>query len=139
MVAYHDTNKRNKKECIHGISPKKNCKKCKQDYEKEYYKNHPESRNTSRCKVRKNQRIKIIKLLGNKCCNPFNLPHLDWCNDIRCLQIDHINGDGHKERIKTNPWAYYKKILKSIKENKNEYQLLCANCNWIKRCINNEN
>lgn len=59
-------------------------------------------------------------------------------SDRRALQIDHVNGDGAKERKigMINSTSIYKKVL-ADKENK--YQLLCANCNWIKRVENNEN
>ena len=76
------------------------------------------------------RRLKIIELLGGKCkiCN-----FSDW----RALQIDHINGGGHKEYKGTDsPYIYYGKILKN--PDKEKYQILCANCNWIKRYVNNE-
>lgn len=61
-------------------------------------------------------------------------------SDSRALQIDHINGGGYTERklYPTNPKKYYSDILKSINNNEGKYQLLCANCNWIKRFENNE-
>lgn len=85
----------------------------------------------------KNQRYKymisryeIIALLGGECiiCGE---------TDIRCLQIDHINGGGTKER-RGNSGGYYKNILEKIKGGSKEYQILCANHNWIKRFENNE-
>lgn len=80
----------------------------------------------------------IITLLGGKCVNPYNLlPHPDWCNDRACLQIDHKNGDGYKER-KLYPYKVMKTILEKIKAGSKDYQLLCANCNWIKRERNRE-
>ncbi|MCK9370314.1 helix-turn-helix domain-containing protein [Candidatus Dojkabacteria bacterium] len=75
----------------------------------------------------RNKRIKyrkvLIEELGGKC---------NRCgfSDLRALQIDHINGGGSKEITK-----YYKKM---IKEAPGKYQILCANCNWIKRVENNE-
>ena len=111
-------------------------------YNKDYYhKNIDKCRNTNRkCRHKRYNEIKqeTFKILGNKCCNPFNLPHPDWCNDPRCLQIDHVNGNGAKERktINSNNLPLY--ILKAIKSGSKDYQLLCANCNWIKRHINNE-
>jgi hypothetical protein len=79
-------------------------------------------------------RNEIISLLGKKCSNIFNLPHPDWCNDLSCLQIDHVNDNGHKERtmFKTT-YKHYEYILQQIKVGSKNYQLLCANCNWIKR------
>jgi hypothetical protein len=81
----------------------------------------------------------IIRLLGGKCTNPYNLfPHPDWCNDKACLQIDHVNGDGYKER-KLYPYKVIRVILEKIQSGSKDYQLLCANCNWIKREKNKEN
>jgi len=91
---------------------------------------------------RKADRKAIFSVLGGKCVNPFNLPHPDWCNDKRCLQIDHVNGNGPKDRKKYKEkygmFAYYTYILNKIKDGSKEYQLLCANCNWIKRFVQKE-
>lgn len=60
-------------------------------------------------------------------------------SDSRALQVDHINGGGSKERKeKGNGTIFYKKALESFLANENKYQLLCANCNWIKRYTHNE-
>lgn len=80
---------------------------------------------------RKN-RMKIIEVLGGKC---IKCGFSDW----RALQIDHINGGGNREIKKMGTTNYYKYMLKNIKENPNKFQLLCANCNWIKRYEKNEN
>lgn len=52
-------------------------------------------------------------------------------SDERALQIDHINSDGRLDR-KTCRGTYYKHIVDSINRNEVKYQILCANCNWIK-------
>lgn len=73
------------------------------------------------------RRTEVIKFFGGKCVACGN-------NDIRVLQIDHINGGGVKERKEQTKLGYsYKKRFDLNKENKDQYQLLCANCNWIKR------
>ena len=67
---------------------------------------------------------KMFALLGDKC---------SFCgfDDKRALQIDHINGGGVKElKMFTNQMSYLKRVLTVGKK---EYQILCANCNWIKR------
>ena len=83
-------------------------------------------------------RLEIITLLCSKCSNPYNLNHGDFIADVRCLQIDHVNGGGSKLLTKS-PYKEYKRIRDEIKSGSKDYQLLCANCNWIKRRINNEN
>jgi len=81
----------------------------------------------------KKLRMEILSLLGNKCSNP-KCAVLGGMKDIRALQIDHIHGGGCKKIKKcNNPHYYYETILKQIKAGSKDYQLLCANCNWIKR------
>lgn len=65
-------------------------------------------------------------LLGNKC---------DRCgfSDPRALQVDHIDGarEGHNERQRGGDQLY--DAIARGKRSVAEFQLLCANCNWIKR------
>lgn len=75
----------------------------------------------------------VIEILGGKCIK---------CgfSDKRALQIDHINGGGSKERKERNfKKEFNRYVLNSFLKEENKYQLLCANCNWIKRSENNEN
>ena len=96
-------------------------------------------KHTSEFKIKKNkQRIrymnlwksKVFKILGESCVN---------CgfSDKRALQIDHINGDGYLENRKRNA-AHYRKVVESVLREEKRYQILCCNCNWIKRHENNE-
>ena len=56
-------------------------------------------------------------------------------SDPRALQFDHINGCPSDER----KWTQVKTFLDVLKYKPNtKYQLLCANCNWIKRYTANE-
>lgn len=74
-------------------------------------------------------RNSILDLLGRKCIR---------CgfDDLRALQIDHINGGGTKERKELgNQYNRYRHILKMKGEG---YQILCANCNRIKVHENHE-
>lgn len=108
-------------------------KKCK-DWCKNYHAKHKEKIHERKQRKFHERRNEIIQLLGGKCANPFNLPHPDWCNDPRLLQIDHIDGDGTEERRRINCYdRYLILVLESIKRGEKKYQLLCANCNWIKR------
>lgn len=77
----------------------------------------------------KNQRKEILSLLGNKCKCGFS--------DPRALAIDHINGGGTTER-KTIGGGYYSYLLKKIKSGSQDYQILCFNCNQIKKVENKE-
>lgn len=71
---------------------------------------------------------KVYDLLGRSCSR---------CgfNDERALQIDHVNGGGYQERQRIRDYtSLYVRVLKHPEE----YQVLCANCNWIKRVENGE-
>jgi hypothetical protein len=72
-------------------------------------------------------RAAIFALLGDICVQ---------CGfaDKRALQIDHKHGGGCKERKRIGDY----KVLKRVLEHPEEYQILCANCNWIKRAVNGE-
>lgn len=76
------------------------------------------------------QRAEILKLLGGKCkkCG---------FDDSRALAIDHINGGGTKER-KDIGGGYYSYVLKKIKSGSLDYQILCCNCNQIKKIEQSE-
>lgn len=80
---------------------------------------------------RKKTRERVVKALGGKCVK---------CgfSDIRALQLDHINGGGNKIRksIKGGSVKYYQAMIDN--KHKKEIQLLCANCNVIKRIVNKE-
>ncbi len=62
-------------------------------------------------------------------------------SDERALQIDHINGDGNMNNgrpgkgKRVTSVQIYKAILR---EGETRFQILCANCNWIKRHENGE-
>jgi len=77
------------------------------------------------------RRKEMIDILGGHCVKC-------GIDDIRVLQIDHINGGGIKEiRHHSQEWLY-KRVIKSFQKGENKYQLLCANCNWIKKWEKNE-
>ena len=93
--------------------------KDRREYFKKYRKDHPQNKYWVK-------RKKILEKLGGKC---------NQCgfNDPRALQIDHINNDGYQERRK---FLSGEQILnKVLEDTENRYQLLCANCNVIKREI----
>lgn len=92
---------------------------------------HIQGTTTYQGKWRRIARNKLINFLGGKCVK---------CgfSDARALQIDHVSGGGVKEIIHVlnrNKSKYYKQVYE---DTAGKYQLLCANCNWIKRHENNE-
>ena len=79
-------------------------------------------------KYRDALKLRVYDALGNKCV------HCGF-EDVRALQIDHINGGGAKDRKGKSVSMFYRQVLRVNCEG---YQLLCANCNWIKRHENGE-
>ncbi len=103
-----------------------------------YYTDLDKTRKKKRQKgreFRRKVRHQIIELLGGKCqrCG-----FSDW----RALQIDHINSNGKVDykRFKSFNTTYLKHVTETVKNgDTSTYQLLCSNCNWIKKYEQNEN
>jgi len=76
------------------------------------------------------QRVKLLELFGGKCVR---------CgfSDPRALQIDHVHGGGAEHRRRVAWSVMYREMAAEVGSGK--YQLLCANCNCIKRYECNEN
>lgn len=98
--------------------------------------NNRDKFNAIRRKWVKNNRIRkraaVIERFGGTCVR---------CrfSDARALQIDHINGGGGRELNTMRNTTYYDHLLKiNDVDLFAKYQLLCANCNWIKRIEQNE-
>lgn len=66
---------------------------------------------------------KVYDKLGRVCA------HCGF-SDERALQIDHVNGCGYEERKRCKSGAYLRRVLE---DTEGKYQILCANCNWIKK------
>lgn len=103
----------------------------KLQYGREYYQKHREVRSKVSGQYYQRIREAIYTILGKECMR---------CgfNDKRALQIDHVNGGGARER-KNLGMRIEKFILDKIIDGSKDYQILCANCNWIKRSENGEN
>lgn len=98
--------------------------------------NYPRDREINRA-LRYKVRQEILELLGGaRCC------HCGFDKDWRCLQIDHVNGNGKKDTRtsggNTALWAFRNWLKKNPEQWQASYQVLCANCNWIKRFDQNE-
>lgn len=103
--------------------------KTRREYFREYARNRDYEKLKDGTRIRNQKwgaqlRVKVIEKLGGKCkeCG---------FNDPRAIQIDHVENDGYIERnLITSRVTYLNKVLK---DKTGKYQLLCANCNWIKR------
>lgn len=98
---------------------------------KAYRLSHPEQFREYRKKSGEKLRNQVLEILGNKCVKCGFL-------DRRALQIDHIHGGGHKERKLVSYRTIYRFIRNNPKLALEKYQLLCANCNAIKRHFQGE-
>ena len=100
------------------------------DYGKEYRSRIEKQKLRAAQTKRSYEKLKndVMDVLGGKCVRCGFL-------DRRALQVDHINGGGRAEYLKTGSRNVYKKIRDGHTEG---YQLLCSNCNWIKRHENRE-
>ena len=79
--------------------------------------------------VYRDLRCKAMEKHGGRC---IRCGFSDW----RALQFDHIDGNGRTDRKGVSSIAYMKRILT---DSDGYYQLLCANCNTIKRYEDKEN
>ena len=113
-------------------------KYCKNNREKltEYYRQH---RLTHNKELKESHRMyyrrdkdKLFEILGGKKCVRCGF------TDERALQFDHINGGGSLERKEAGTNRFL--VMKWVKDPdiKLKIQVLCANCNWIKRYENKE-
>jgi len=85
-----------------------------------------QEKNIDYCRKRSRAyRLQALIVLGG-CCKKCSY------DDLRALHIDHVYGDGASER-KRQKQVYKAIALRTTSLNR--YQLLCANCNWIKRIM----
>ena len=75
-------------------------------------------------------RAELLGFMGGKCVR---------CgyDDYRALAIDHVNGGGTIDRRKFGG-NYFSAVLQLVKSGSKDYQVLCSNCNTIKRHENDE-
>lgn len=98
------------------------------EYMKEWQKKNKDKLVANSKKCRNRLRETVIAFLGGKCSSC-------GIDDLRVLQIDHVIGDGPRDRAK---FANAETMHRYILRHPQTYQLLCANCNWIKRHVKKE-
>jgi len=105
--------------------------------QKEYLSNpiNKKRKNTQDRQRAQKYKKQLYGLLGGAKCK-----RCGYSKDVRALQIDHINNDGHLERSTMRGQAvkYWKYYQNHPKEAKLRLQILCANCNQIKKFENYE-
>ena len=114
------------------INNKEKIKQYNKGWNKQYFQKNKDKFRKYAKQHHRDIRKKLINLMGGKCVR------CGFC-DERALQIDHINGGGYKERKGSSSQNFNRRAIRSIESKEGKFQLLCANCNWIKRHENNEN
>ena len=94
-------------------------------------KSDPKNASTIARSYHQSVKAKMIEALGG-CCQKCGF------TDDRALQVDHVNGDGSSDILRYSGAVYYNAVIRSTYHNEGKYQLLCANCNWIKRAEEKE-
>lgn len=87
-------------------------------------------------------RYAVICRYGGKCANPacqwLNPDGTRGCRDFRCLQVDHVFNDAPEDKTiygvgRGGCGGSIKFLRFVLEDNSGRYQILCSNCNWIKR------
>lgn len=74
----------------------------------------------------KRQRAELLSMLGGRCVS------CGYNADARALHVDHVNGGGSGERS-SGQHSYPAGLIRQVKASPDKFQLLCANCNIIKK------
>jgi hypothetical protein len=96
----------------------------KRDAMKLWRQKNPEKSKEQSRNAKKNLKDKVFAAYGCKCT-------ICGFNDLRALTLDHVKNNGSEERKIYGERGVYNRSL--ILENKHEYQILCMNCQFIKR------
>ncbi len=143
---YYEEHREELKTQQHLHSQKPETKAKRREYSKQYVATHREQKNKQMREYRhthphygldnsrnwrRKLRHRVLDHFGSKCVR---CGFSDW----RTLQIDHINGGGRKALLndRPSPVRYHLDLLNA--EPGLHYQLLCANCNQIKKYENKE-
>lgn len=87
--------------------------------------------NAAHRKARQDIKTQAFALFGSKCV------HCGY-EDIRALQLDHIyRATEPRNTYKRSGTGLYRMLLRG-EVSRDDFQLLCANCNWIKKIENKE-
>ena len=106
-------------------------------YEKQYYSEHKKECNSKTAELRTKIKRQVLTFYGNDKCACVKCGF----DDVRALSIDHINGNGAKQRqqesgLRGGGIRFYTWLIKN--NYPKGYQTLCMNCQFIKRQTNNE-
>jgi hypothetical protein len=98
-------------------------------------------------KIRKSEKVRLKTEVFThycsdgiiRCLNPYHI-HPEEITDLDILTLDHINGDGYKDKDKngrrTGGMVFYRKL--KLSGYPTGFQVLCGNCQMKKKILNNE-
>ncbi len=130
------------------------CTQCNMELKKEDYNKYKllpskeklekqNKHNESRIQERNNMKAEVFAYYSNsnpaKCVNPFHV-HNEDVTDLDVLSIDHINGDGYKDKINGHRFGgtHFYRWLK-MHNYPSGFQVLCMNCQLKKKRLFKEN
>lgn len=101
---------------------------------REYQKAHRDECQASANKSWAKIRLAVLSLYGMQCAGLQGEPCQWDVTDERVLEIDHVHNDGKACRKAQRPQTLLRKI-RGGKVPRENYQLLCSNCNSLKELI----
>lgn len=125
------------------------CNNCLNEWQKRWYRMHPEAgrakrrkywtfeRRLARSKEGQDYMVKAISRYSNgamACANPYDEHATPYVN-LLALTIDHVEGGGVKHRKEARYWSFHKWLAR---QGYPTGQVLCMNCQMIKKVLNNE-
>jgi hypothetical protein len=116
------------------IKRKGNCSICKITSSNSWGMYEPYGRICKQCSSKLRVRKIKVDTLSHYSNGSMKCATCEYSKNINALELDHIEGNGNKNRKKFNKtggWSYYKKL--QTLEYPTGYQVLCSNCNKIKQ------
>ena len=111
------------------------------DKNRDYTKTHREERKEYQAERRDKTKLAVLSHYSGtsppQCANPFGI-HKESFAILEALTLDHINNDGAKDREvvsgnrRSGGQRFYEWLVRNEYPNKS-LQVLCWNCQWIKR------
>lgn len=88
---------------------------------------NPEKYNEQSRKAKVREKLKLFTMYGSECS-------MCGFSDMRALSLDHVKDNGNEERRQIGERGVYRRAKELYRPD--EYQILCMNCQFIKRSVN---